>query len=537
MVQDKPEVVPLIRCKNITLGRGGDAYFSGATFDLCPGDRMAVVGESGCGKSSLFSAILGQKDISITAGQLDIGGFPCGSKAALRWLAENAGVMFQRDALFDGESVAYNLAFPLRFSQSSFISGKKVQLSEESFLNVLREVNLEVTEQELKKAETSEKKDIPSWKVVLAGIQRSPSLLSMLLLGCYIPTKKKILTTNVDELSGGQKKRVALARVLALKPLFLLLDEPTSGLDKPTATSIAGRIKKYADDTGVAILCVTHDEDFSKAIGCNLCLHIDQKDRSCHLQKFERNSLDNHTKPPMPSTIKVARRNLAHLRLFGVESSRRFIHILCSGGLICVIVSLLAGAGIVSQSIGGPRWIQGFIPQGLTAGVFLGLGTIIPALLVIGLCASAIVAELVQRKNTDQLTYLPLIGIHPRNFLGFPIVLGLAIALPLLTLLSEYLMLQGGHLAWSCFEQISIVDRTATKFWTLVWDKIEPDMWFRSGIKGLTHGILIGSVVCWFGFRSKRGDSALRQSVAYGVLISSILVIVADLAWSLFFLN
>ena len=97
-------------------------------------------------------------------------------------------------------------------------------------------------------------------------------------------------------------------------------------------------------------------------------MRINKLDRSCNLEEIRQLRPANDSQCSMPSRVSIGRMNLTHLRLCAAESLGRFAHIVCSGGVICAVVSLLAGAGLVFQSAGGPKWIQMFVPTGLVAG-------------------------------------------------------------------------------------------------------------------------------------------------------------------------
>jgi ABC-type transporter Mla maintaining outer membrane lipid asymmetry permease subunit MlaE len=123
-----------------------------------------------------------------------------------------------------------------------------------------------------------------------------------------------------------------------------------------------------------------------------------------------------------------------------------------------------------------------------------------------------------------------LVGVSPFLLLTVPIVVGMLLAVPLLIWISEFLMLAGGALALTGFEHQSRV--SAAKFWYEIWQLVDVEMFLRSAVKGITHGAIVGSAVCWFGFRSGPGESGLRSAIASCVLLSSLLVILADVLWS-----
>ena len=500
---------PFIEFSGVTLVRGDDTLFENASFSLLPGDRLAVTGGSGCGKSSLLSAALGRariqrsgrragrRRLTLLKGSIKVHGcVPTRHGDALDWLTENAGVLFQSEALFEGRSVLYNLSFPVKHGRAQTVAATEATGTNDFLTDLLRSV------------------DLVEADATSAGIS-------------------KLLHTKVGNLSGGQRKRVALARSMAQRPKLLLLDEPTSGLDPETSASVAATIRGICDRDATTVLCITHDPGFAKLIACNKIAFIDKDTKTFVMQKDEPAAV---TAAPtgLADATGTAHlggfRQLRQMRFYASQLLCRFGRLLWDGGKLCVPVALIAGAGLVIQAVAGPKLIQRFLAQGVVAGVFLGMGTIIPSLLVIGLCGSGLTGELAQKKHTDQLEYLRLIGVSPSLLLAFPFFVGMLLAVPLLIWLSEFLMLAGGAIALLGFEHQSRV--SAAKFWYEVWQLVDTEMFMRSAIKGSTHGGIIGIAVCWFGFRSRPGESGLRAAIASCVLVSSLLVIIADVLWS-----
>lgn len=498
---------PLIAVSDVTLERGARTLFRALSFDLMPGDRLAILGESGSGKSSLFQTLMGRAIWAAKAGRrerwpvvlqgsMTVGGVSHPHRKQWpEWLATNAGVLFQSGALFDGRSVRYNLAFPFRHAP-------------------------------VEKPEVPRRPD----STVLAGLLEKVGMLES---AASDSMRNAMLSASVTDLSGGQRKRVALARALALRPRLLLLDEPTSGLDAATAAGIADTIRQLSEQDGVAVLCITHDPIFVERLACNKRIHL-QPGKPVLVERDEV-----RTAPADAITMGVGKQSISEvgrrivvdrLMMTMRQTVSRFFRLLADGASLCVPVALIGGAGLVIQAVAGPRLIQVFLAQGFVAGVFLGMGTIVPALLVIGLCASGLAGELAQRKHADQLEYLRLLGIPAKLYLGLPIIVSLMVVLPLLVWLSEFLMLCGGAVVLLGFEVRSAV--TAADFWNQVWQIVESQMWWRSAIKGVTHGGLIGTAICWHGFCAGAGEQGLRRAISRCVLLASLLIIVGDVLWS-----
>lgn len=185
------------------------------SFSVEKGSIVALIGMSGCGKSVLLREIIGL--LRPTSGHIQIFGSDIWtlSESALGEIRNRFGVLFQNGALFSSLSVEQNVAVPLR---------EQMELAP-ALLESIVELRL-----------------------ALSGL--SPSV------GSKMPS----------ELSGGMRKRVALARALALEPEILFLDEPTSGLDPINARAFDTLIRTLSDSLGLTVLLVTHDLDTLEGI-------------------------------------------------------------------------------------------------------------------------------------------------------------------------------------------------------------------------------------------------------------------------------
>jgi phospholipid/cholesterol/gamma-HCH transport system ATP-binding protein len=186
---------------------GPKVILDGISLSVEHGETVAVIGFSGVGKSVLLKSLV--RLIEPDAGSVHVDGRDVGAlkRDELYALRRDVGYVFQFAALFDSMTVYDNVAMGLR---------RLGQLPErelgERVLECLRLVELEE-------------------------------------YGPRLPA----------ELSGGQRKRVGLARALATRPRYLLYDEPTTGLDPVTTAVIDGLIMKTAAELGVSGLVVTHD--------------------------------------------------------------------------------------------------------------------------------------------------------------------------------------------------------------------------------------------------------------------------------------
>jgi phospholipid/cholesterol/gamma-HCH transport system ATP-binding protein len=196
-----------IELRDVTKAFGPKQVLRGLTLSVQDGETMVVIGASGSGKSVLLKTIVGL--LRPDGGSVVIDGreVPRLSRDELNELRRGAGYVFQFAALFDSMTVADNVAMGLRR-----IPGMTEAAIRERVEEALRLVELD-------------------------GFQaRLPA-----------------------ELSGGQRKRVGLARAIATRPKYLLYDEPTTGLDPVTTAVIDRLILKMDRELGVTSVVITHD--------------------------------------------------------------------------------------------------------------------------------------------------------------------------------------------------------------------------------------------------------------------------------------
>ena len=200
----------VIEADGVVTRFGRQTVHDGLSLQIRRGELVALIGGSGSGKSVLLREILGlQKPTAGTVRLLgtDMWNAPDDELAATR---RRFGMMFQEGALFSSLDVAGNVATPLR------------EHTDTPSELLPRLVNL---------------------RLALAGLSAD--------VGTKLPS----------QLSGGMKKRAALARALALEPEVLFLDEPTSGLDPITARAFDELLAFLNRDLGLTVLMVTHDLD------------------------------------------------------------------------------------------------------------------------------------------------------------------------------------------------------------------------------------------------------------------------------------
>jgi phospholipid/cholesterol/gamma-HCH transport system ATP-binding protein len=185
---------------------GSKVILEGVSLRVREGETLAVIGFSGAGKSVLLKSIV--RLIEPDAGTVVVDGENVGflSREALFALRRTVGYVFQFAALFDSMTVFDNVAMGLR----------RARLPEDE---------------------------------VAQRVAESLRVVELEEYGDRLPA----------ELSGGQRKRIGLARAIATRPRYLLYDEPTTGLDPVTTAVIDRLILKTAHELGVAGIVVTHD--------------------------------------------------------------------------------------------------------------------------------------------------------------------------------------------------------------------------------------------------------------------------------------
>jgi phospholipid/cholesterol/gamma-HCH transport system ATP-binding protein len=197
----------MIQVEHIDKRFADKTVLSDVSLEIHEGETLAIIGRSGSGKSVLMKHIIGL--LKPDRGRVLVDGIDIDhiSYRELRRVRRQFGVLFQGGALFDSMNAFDNVAFPLRTFTTQ-------------------------TDAEIRK--------------------EVEHCLAVVHLSDVGPKKP-------SELSGGMKKRVALARAISLRPRYIIYDEPTSGLDPETSNTIDELIKSLADQLNVTSIVVTHD--------------------------------------------------------------------------------------------------------------------------------------------------------------------------------------------------------------------------------------------------------------------------------------
>ena len=198
----------MVDVRNLTKSFGDNLVLDDISLDVKVGENVVVFGRSGTGKSVLLKCIV--KLLVPEAGEIFVDGKNVHElkEKDLNELRKQIGFLFQGSALYDSMSVKENLEFPLIRNKKEMSSRQR----EDKVHEVLKAVDLE------------------------HAIDKMP-----------------------DELSGGMKKRIGLARTIITEPKLILYDEPTTGLDPITVKEISELIKELQKDLNVTSIIVTHD--------------------------------------------------------------------------------------------------------------------------------------------------------------------------------------------------------------------------------------------------------------------------------------
>lgn len=215
-----------ISIKDLYKSFGDNHVLRGVDLDIFKGENVVVLGRSGTGKSVLIKIICGL--LRPDSGRVNVLGREVENLTGkeLQELRLKVGFSFQSSALYDSMTVRENLAFPLIRHARHMTDGQVAEAIE----SVLEDVGLQQT------------------------IDQMPS-----------------------ELSGGQRKRIGIARTLILHPEIMLYDEPTAGLDPITSIEINNLINLVQSKFNTTSIIITHDLTCAKTTGNRIAMMFDGK--------------------------------------------------------------------------------------------------------------------------------------------------------------------------------------------------------------------------------------------------------------------
>jgi len=215
----------VIRVRDVCFAFPERPVLDGLSVDIGESLTTVIVGASGIGKSVLLKCITGllrpQSGSIIIDGDEVVGA----DRRRLYLIRKKIGMLFQEGALFDSMNVFENVAFPLAYHKSC--SAHEIEKKVHAYLD-------------------------------LVGMRES-------------------MTAMPRELSGGMKRKVAVARAMILEPRYLLYDEPTSGLDPASSAIVESMIKRLQTERAITSLIVTHDIDLTRYIADRIALLEDRR--------------------------------------------------------------------------------------------------------------------------------------------------------------------------------------------------------------------------------------------------------------------
>jgi phospholipid/cholesterol/gamma-HCH transport system ATP-binding protein len=216
---------PIIEIKNLKKSYGDNHVLEGFNMELYEGENLVIMGKSGSGKSVMIKCLIGLEEPD--NGTITIMGQNINKleHSELDELRTEIGFLFQGSALYDSMTVRENLEFPLRRHTKKF--------------GVIKDTTPMVME-----------------ALENVGLAHAINLMP-------------------SELSGGMKRRIALARTLILQPKIILYDEPTTGLDPITSKEIILLMMSIQKKYNTSSIIITHDVDCARVIANRMILLID----------------------------------------------------------------------------------------------------------------------------------------------------------------------------------------------------------------------------------------------------------------------
>jgi len=217
----------LVRVQQLTMAFGANVIQRDLNFEVRPGEVLVIMGGSGCGKSTLLRHLIGLQVPAhgqVFYGQHDL--YDC-DDATLAQLRQRFGVMFQSGALWSSMTVGENVMLPMQ---------------------LFTEFDDDECEQQAR------------FKLALVGLGDS-------------------FDAEPSALSGGMRKRAAIARAMALDPTLLYLDEPSAGLDPLTSARLDDLILQLRHHLGTTVVMVSHELDSIFAIA-DRALFLDAQEKT-----------------------------------------------------------------------------------------------------------------------------------------------------------------------------------------------------------------------------------------------------------------
>lgn len=235
---------PHIQVRDLTMAYEGFVVQENLNFDIAHGDIFIIMGDSGCGKSTLMKHMIGLMRPTSGCVYLNNLDYWSLSEPEQNEMKAHYGVMFQGGALWSSRTLAQNIALPLQ--NYTHLGAKQIG-------------------------------ELVEFKLALVGLRGFEG---------FYPA----------QISGGMRKRAALARAMALDPKILFFDEPSAGLDPINARRLDDLIMELCESFGTTIVMVTHELPSIFAIGRN-AVFLDSQQKT-QLAVGEPKALRDHCEHP-----------------------------------------------------------------------------------------------------------------------------------------------------------------------------------------------------------------------------------------------
>ncbi len=261
-----------IEVRNLTKKFGRKLVLDNISLSIEKGKTTVIIGPSGCGKTVLIKHFIVLQRPSTGEVYFDGRRIDRLSERELSRVRMHFGYLFQEGALFDSMSVAENIMFPIK--------------------------------QHFKDVTWRQVEDVVKAKLAMVGLDGFQN---------YYPAN----------LSGGQRKRVALARAIALNPEVILYDEPTTGLDPIRSDIINELVLKLEKDLNVTSIVVTHDMKSAYKVGDRIVMLHNGK----IIADGDADHIRHHPHPTVQQFIngRVGEDDLAVLRMSGAVATSQFL--------------------------------------------------------------------------------------------------------------------------------------------------------------------------------------------------------------------
>jgi len=378
-------------------------------------------------------------------------------------------------------------------------------------------------------------------ELALRAADRSPRLA----VGLLAQVGLEHAPERTAQLSGGMRKRLAVARALAQSPRLLLCDEPTAGLDTDAARTIAQLLRQAHDqDRERTTLVITHDLDAFSGLTDGV-LVLDRQHRTLRLERPDHRptTAENGLRGGIvqqgePAAVHALRRLLLHLAAIGetlLESLRRLPPVELAQVARTTVRSVLEPILFVAVAGGVIGGLATFfalrnnpVEGGFESGLLTGTGKVATAVLVPLLSGFFFTARMVAgaaarlgtMKRTNQIAALQMMGIRPADYLLTPLVFGMVVAMPLVTLAGVVAAAAAGCVA------AQLVSGFTTVGWATAWFATVDA---RDALVVLAKTTLSGyliAVTCYhLGTGPKRSGAEVGEAVNRAIVFGMALVL------------